>query len=80
VKQLSKQFNERFRDFKKDCDKINMFQNPFKCDIDSLPLTLQLEIIDLTTNEMHKDHFEKCYRNGDLLPFYSALPDEDFKN
>lgn len=80
VGQLSQQFNKRFEDFDKECDKINMFQNPFICNIDSVPSILQLEIIDLTKNEMHKEHFHECYKNGDMLPFYSALPEEEFKN
>lgn len=80
VRQLSQQFNNRFQDFDKECNKINMFQNPFNCDIDSVPSSLQLEFIDLTTNEMHKAHFNECYKNGNVLPFYSALPEDDFKN
>ncbi|XP_046683452.1 general transcription factor II-I repeat domain-containing protein 2A-like [Homalodisca vitripennis] len=69
VSQLSQQFNKRFEDFDKECGRINMFQNPFKCDIDTVPLSLQLEIFDLTTNETHKENYQECLKRGDLLSF-----------
>ena len=56
------------------------FTSPVKCDIKAVPEHLQLASIDLTSNENVRDNFNDFTKAGNLLLFYNALPDENFKN
>lgn len=76
VRDLQRQFHERFSDLDEKTDEIKMFQNPFDCCVDTLPSQYQLEIIDLQSDDMLKDK----YREGSLMQFYKALRPEQFPN
>lgn len=80
MSKLRQEFENRFEDFDRAAEDIQMFQNPFKCDIDKVPAEMQLEVIELTTNDSLKTDFQECYKEGNLLTFYSSLPEKDFKN
>ncbi|KAK4871623.1 hypothetical protein RN001_015747 [Aquatica leii] len=49
---------------------LNIFQNPFITDIETLPPELQMEIIDLQCSDV----FKEKYQNSSLLEFYKSLP------
>lgn len=80
MSKLRQEFKNRFADFDLASEEIQLVQNPFNFDIDKVPSELQLEVIELTTNDSLEANFQKCYKEGNLLPFYSSLPEKDFKN
>ncbi|CAN7950447.1 unnamed protein product, partial [Ixodes pacificus] len=47
---------------------IQMFQNPFNCDVDALPSQFQLEFIDLQSNDILKEN----YKERNLTQFYKS--------
>ena len=51
-----------------------MFQNPFYCSADDVPVELQLELIDLQANDLLKER----HREETLVEFYRYLPDVEF--
>lgn len=77
IEQLSDQFSQRFSDFDQIAEKVRQLGNPFSCDIDDFPLDMQMEVMELTSNETYKAKFHSPH--SDLLTFYSSLPDS-FKN
>jgi hypothetical protein len=68
--QLQNQFNDRFCDFEKVSGKLKIFANPFSCDIDDVPSNLQMNVIDLQSNDTLKNSF---YEINDLVKFYGEL-------
>jgi hypothetical protein len=68
--QLQNQFNDRFCDFEKVSGKLKIFSNPFSCDIDDVPSNLQMNVIDLQSNDTLKNSF---YEINDLVKFYGEL-------
>lgn len=80
MSKLRQEFEDRFEDFDLAAEEIELFQNPFHCKIDKVPSKLQLEVIELTSNDSLKADFKECYKEGNLLSFYSSLPEKDFKN
>ena len=48
--------------------------NPFDFAIEDLPIDLQMEIIDLRSNDILKDKFKE----GNLIEFYKCLPSEQY--
>lgn len=73
---FQKQFHERFSDLDGKADEIKMFQNPFECDVDTLPSQYQLEIIDLQSD----DRLKSKHKEGHLFQFYKSLRSEEFPN
>jgi hypothetical protein len=69
--QLQNQFNDRFCDFEKVSGKLKIFANPFSCHIDDVPSNLQMNVIDLQSNDTLKNSF---YEINDLVKFYGSLP------
>jgi len=57
-------------------EKINIFQNPFGCDIEKLPPTFQMEIIDLQCYDILKIK----HRVENLVDFYEFLRDIQYLN
>lgn len=76
MSKLGREFEDRFKDFDLASEEIKIFQNPFDCEIDKVPSHLQLEVIELTSN----DSFKAAFKEGNLLSFYSSLPEKDYKN
>ncbi|CAG4990642.1 unnamed protein product [Parnassius apollo] len=80
--QLQSQFSDRFGDFEKVSSKLKVFANPFSCDIEEVPSNLQMNMIDLQSNDVLKSTF---YELKDLVEFYeknkcaSRLTDEHLR-
>ena len=73
---LHDEFSRRFQDFKKVEDEMQLVSSPFTCSVDSAPTDVQLELIDLQSDSLLKEHF----KSASLLEFYSALKEENFPN
>ncbi|XP_045504708.1 general transcription factor II-I repeat domain-containing protein 2A-like isoform X2 [Colias croceus] len=71
--QLQTQFTERFHDFEKVSSKLKIFANPFSCGIEDVPSHLQMNVIDLQSNDALKSSF---YDINDLIKFYGSLPSD----
>ncbi|UYV72933.1 EPM2AIP1 [Cordylochernes scorpioides] len=69
-------FDARFSDFDAIANQINIFQNPFDADIETLDPELQMEMIDLQCSDIIKNKYE----NSSLLEFYKSLPLTQFDN
>jgi hypothetical protein len=74
ISALKQQFRERFSDLDACSSKIRIFENPFDCVIEDLPPELQMEVIDLQSNDILKDKFKE----GNLIEFYKFLPSDQF--
>lgn len=70
INNVQEEFEKRFSDFDNTEEMFQLFQNPFKVEVEDIPTELQLEFIELTSNGNLRDHFEECYKAGNLLPFY----------
>lgn len=68
--QPQNQFDDRFSDFDKVSDKLKIFVNPFQCDVEDVPSNLQMNVIDLQSNDTLKNSF--CEINN-LIKFYGSL-------
>lgn len=78
VEALSKlkiNFESRFSDFDEYENDIQIFQNPFRVDIEALPPELQMEVIELKAN----DTFVEKFKTLSLLDFYKSLPSSQFQ-
>ncbi|XP_066494426.1 general transcription factor II-I repeat domain-containing protein 2-like [Tiliqua scincoides] len=73
---LQKQFHKQFSDLDGKKDEIEMFQNPFACDVYTLPAPYQLEIIDLQCS----NRLKYMHREQNLVQFYRSLTPEQFPN
>ncbi|XP_071058777.1 general transcription factor II-I repeat domain-containing protein 2B-like [Pseudochaenichthys georgianus] len=73
---LHDEFSRRFQDFKKVEDEMQLVFSPFTCSVDRAPTEVQLELIDLQSDSLLKEHF----KSASLLEFYSALKEENFPN
>ncbi|CAI9718805.1 transcription factor II-I repeat domain-containing 2-like [Octopus vulgaris] len=71
---LKQQFEERFSDLDACSSKLRIFENPFNSVIGDLPSELQMEVIDLQSNDILKDK----YKEGNLIEFYKCLPSDQF--
>ncbi|KAL4718418.1 hypothetical protein ACJJTC_016039 [Scirpophaga incertulas] len=71
--QLQTQFSDRFVDFEKVSSKLKIFANPFSCDIEDVQSHLQMNVIDLQSNDALKSSF---YSIKDLVKFYGSLPSD----
>lgn len=74
--QLQAEFENRFADFKKISHKLEIFENPFAVDIDNVPSNLQMNVIDLQSNNILKMMFNE---KTNLVDFYGSLPSENYK-
>ena len=59
LQDLHKEFSEKFRDF--DLLKVDMsvVSRPFSVEVEKIPTHLQMEIIDLQTDDLLKDKFQE---------------------
>ncbi|CAH1634822.1 unnamed protein product [Spodoptera littoralis] len=71
--QLQTQFSDRFCDFEKVSSKLKIFANPYSCDVEDVPIHLQMNVIDLQSNDTLKSSF---YEINDLVKFYASLPSD----
>lgn len=71
--QLQTQCSDRFDDFEKVSSKVKVFANPFSCDIEDVQSHLQMNVIDLQSNDALKSSF---YGMNDLVKFYGSLPSD----
>ena len=76
LRALHDEFSRRFQDFKKVEDEMQLVSSPFTCIPDNAPTDVQLELIDLQSDAVLKEHF----KSASLLEFYSALKQENFPN
>lgn len=76
VSDLRSKFLNRFADLDNIANDIKMFQNPYDCNVESITPDLQMELIDLQSD----DSLKEKYKNGNLLEFYQCLPEEKFSN
>jgi len=76
IPELKIQFKQRFSDLDVKSEDINIFQNPFGCDIQKLPSAFQMEMIDLQCN----DALKTKHREETLVDFYTFLPDTQYSN
>ncbi|XP_076046674.1 general transcription factor II-I repeat domain-containing protein 2B-like [Oratosquilla oratoria] len=74
IRDLKKYFLKRFSDLDRIESDILLFQNPFDCNLDDVPVGLQMKLIDLQTIDLLKEK----HREGKLVAFYRCLPDDDF--
>ncbi|XP_042204155.1 general transcription factor II-I repeat domain-containing protein 2-like [Homarus americanus] len=74
IRDLKKHFLKRFSDLDRIESDILQFQNPFDCNLDDVPVELQLELIDLQANDLLKEK----HREEKLVEFYRCLPDVEF--
>jgi len=54
ISKIKIQFQYRFSDLDVKSKEISIFYNPFSCDIEKLPPTLQIDMIDLQSNDALK--------------------------
>ncbi|KAG8260894.1 hypothetical protein J6590_086551 [Homalodisca vitripennis] len=59
MSKLRQEFETRFDEFDRAAEVIQIFQNPFKSDIDKVPAEMQLESHRATTNDSLKTDFQK---------------------
>lgn len=76
LKVLDENFLHQFQDFDAKEMDILLFENPLKFDIVKAPDNLQLELIDLQSNNVYKNNFDK----NNLIAFCSNLPENKFPN
>jgi len=77
VSKLVDEFEERFQDFQKHADDMNMISNPFNIDPSDASDEFQLELIDI-----HNDsNLKTAYDQHDLVTFYKQyVSSESFPN
>ncbi|XP_069584553.1 general transcription factor II-I repeat domain-containing protein 2B-like [Ranitomeya imitator] len=71
---LHDEFSRRFEDFKAVESEMHMASSPFTCCVDNAPSDIQLELIDLQSDNLLKELFKSV----SLLEFYSSLKEENF--
>ena len=72
---LHQEFVRRFADFKAMEGQFDLLSSPFACDIETASEELQMELIDLQTDNSLKKMFETKV----LIEFYASLPSEKFQ-
>lgn len=71
---LENEFSTRFYDFHSRSKEVELFQNPFAVKLEDVPNYLEMELIDLQSNDILKSTFDP----SQLKTFYSNLPDSAF--
>ncbi|KAL0148361.1 hypothetical protein M9458_056341 [Cirrhinus mrigala] len=75
VENLLQEFDKRFADFKAHRDTFELFADPFSADVESVPIFLQMELIDLQCNSELKTKFREAQGNADkTAQFLRELP------
>jgi len=72
---LRQEFERRFTDFRDMEPKFDLLTTPFTAEVDSVPVNLQLELIDLQGDGTLRERF----RTVSLAEFYGSLSDENLK-
>ncbi|XP_026469377.1 general transcription factor II-I repeat domain-containing protein 2B-like [Ctenocephalides felis] len=72
---LHSEFQRRFQDFKAIEKPLSLISQPFNFDVHEAPVEIQLELIDLQSNNLLKENFH----SNELSAFYGALDNEHFK-
>jgi len=67
---LQAEFLRRFKDFRKLESKLKILSSPFTVDVESAPVSLQLELIDLQSNTVLKDLFNP---GVNIFQFFKSL-------
>jgi len=76
LEQLSVEFENRFQDFKSHMTLFRLIENPFLSDENNVHDIVQLELIDLKTNNHLKDLYKDITdKKTDLIHFYKTLTD-----
>ena len=70
----SEQFDVRFQDMRADSSNLQLLQNPFSACVDTSPVDIQMELIDLQSSTSQRDRHSSC----GLVEFYSCLPAKEF--
>ena len=73
---LKEEFVRRFADFKAIEGQFDLLSSPFACDLDTASEKLQMELIDLQSDNSLKRMFE----SKTLVEFYSSLHSDKFQN
>uniref|UniRef100_A0A023F0X1 Proteinral transcription factor ii-i repeat domain-containing protein 2b n=1 Tax=Triatoma infestans TaxID=30076 RepID=A0A023F0X1_TRIIF len=73
---LHSEFQRRFQDFKAIEKPLSLISQPFNFDVQEAPVEIQLELIDLQSNNLLKENFH----SNELSAFYGALNNEHFKH
>ena len=74
---LRAEFLRRFKDFRKLESKFKILSSPFTVDVESAPVSLQLELIDLQSNTVLKDLFNP---GVNIFQFFKSLNQDMFPN
>ena len=75
ISSLKLQFEQRFSDLDAHATDIRILQNPFDCEVEVLPPEIQMEVIDLQSNDMLKEK----YKEVELIEFYKCLPSGQYR-
>ncbi|XP_069615958.1 general transcription factor II-I repeat domain-containing protein 2B-like [Ranitomeya imitator] len=71
---LHDEFSRRFEDFKAVESEMHMISSPFTVCVDTAPSDIQLELIDLQSDNL----LAEVFKSASLLEFYSSLKEENF--
>ncbi|GBP68763.1 General transcription factor II-I repeat domain-containing protein 2 [Eumeta japonica] len=74
LKLLSEQLSNRFSDSKNMEDCFNLFATPIKSNVQSAPIHLQMELIEIQENSLLKSKFEDV----ELCNFYTKYPEKAY--
>lgn len=80
INTLIREFENRFKDIRTKEPIINLFENPFNINPEIVEASLQLEIIELQSNNSLRTTFNNLTSSQNLVQFYSNLSEEDFPN
>ena len=73
---LRQEFERRFTDFRDMEPKFDLLTTPFTAEVDSVPVNVQLELINLQADGTLPERF----RTVSLAEFYGSLSDKKFRN
>lgn len=76
ITSLRAHFASRFSDFRGHALDFRIYQNPFAVDADKAPSVLQLELLELQSDDTIRDSYQQL----DLIDFYRQLSREQFPN
>ena len=70
LEKLSKEFSQRFKDFRQNDLSLKIFSNPFAVNVNNVPEEMQMEIIEYQCNT----DLESNFVSKENLEFYKSLP------
>jgi hypothetical protein len=81
IQQLRREFSSRFADFYTSSNEIRLFQNPLAIDINEVPAQVQMEMIELQSNDSLKDAFFRRKSTAILCrtPYFKFPHHQDFR-